>query len=154
MIDFGDRPEVWVYFKLRLTNTSQGTKTIGGLAPNGISMLSQLFQVSTNGALPSFGGAQTTAGFSPNVTYNVWLHYRKGTGSNGIVDIAFSASGTKPTNGSQFKQFTNYTGVNNAGRLVLGTSVHTTFDIILDDIRVAHAEIGNVPCDCSISGTR
>lgn len=145
MIDFGDRPEVWVYFKLRLTNTSQGTKTIGGLAQNGGSTLNQLFQVSTNGGLPSFGGAQTATGFSANMTYNVWLHYRKGTGSNGIVDIAFSTTGTKPTGGNEFAQSTTYAGTSNAGRLVLGTSAHTVFDIILDDIRVAHAEIGNVP---------
>ena len=149
-IDFGNRPEVWVYFKLRLTAASQGTKTIGGLTQNGGLTLNQLFQVYTpgplSGLLPSFGGAQTMAGFSPNVTYNVWLHYRKGTGSNGIVDIAFSTGAIKPTSGSsQFAQFTTYTGTNNAGRLVLGTSAHTTFDIILDDIRVAHAEIGNVP---------
>ena len=75
----------------------------------------------------------------------MWLHYRKGTGSNGIVDVAFSTTGTKPTSGSQFAQSTTYTGTNNAGRLVLGTSAHTVFDIILDSIRVAHAEIGNVP---------
>jgi hypothetical protein len=152
-IDFGDRPEVWVNFKLRLTATPQGTNTIGGLAPNGISILSQLFQINKNGSLNrlSFGGAQTAAGVLPNTTYNVWLHYRKGTGSNGIVDIAFSTSATKPTSGSQFAQSTTYTGVNNAGRLVLGTSVNTTFGIILDDIRVAHAEIGNVPCVCSLT---
>ena len=150
MIDFGDHPEVWVYFKLRLTTTSQGTKTIGGLAQNGGSTVSQLFQVSTIAALPSFGGVggtQFTSGFAANTTYNVWLHYRRAFGvNNGVVDLAWSTGNTKPTDSGHFAQSTTYAGTNDAGRLVLGTyPVHTAFDMIVDDIRVAYGEIGNVP---------
>jgi hypothetical protein len=144
LVDFADQAEVWVYFKLRLTNTSQGTKTIGGLSQNG-GTINQLFQVNTAGLKPSFGGAQTTDGFAANTTYDVWLHYRKGTGSNGIVDIGFSTNGTKPTSGTRFAQSTTYTGVNNAGRLFLGTSAHTNFDVIIDKIRVDNSEIGSNP---------
>jgi hypothetical protein len=143
-VDFGDQAEVWVYFKLALTGSAPtSAKTIGGLGPNG-GAITQLFQIDSS-LRPSFGGAQTTDPFLLNTAYHVWLHYRKGTGSNGIVEIGFSTDGTKPTSGNKWKKSTTYIGINNAGRLSLGTTTSTTINIKFDKIRVDNSEIGSNP---------
>ncbi|HEY2711363.1 MAG TPA: glycoside hydrolase [Chthoniobacterales bacterium] len=144
-VDFGDQAEVWVFFKLAVTGSAPATAaTIAGLSANG-GTITELLQVTPFGKL-SFGGAQTSASLTLNTTNNVWLHYRKGTGSNGIVEVAFSTSETKPTSGSTYyAASTSYTGTNEAGRLFLGTTASTTINMVFDKIRVDNSEIRSNP---------
>ena len=143
-VDFDNQAEVWVYFKLYLdASPPTSATTIGGLGANG-GTVTQLFQIDSS-LRPSFGGAQTTDSFALKTAYHVWLHYRKGTGSNGIVEIGFSTDGTKPTSGNKYKKLTTYTGTNDAGRLFLGTTTQTTITKIFDKIRVDNSEIGSNP---------
>jgi hypothetical protein len=144
-VNFANQPEVYIYFKLRLTAASTATKTIGGVAQNAGSV-QQTLQINSSNQL-SFGGAQTVTALSTNTTYHVWLHYRQGTpsNSNGVVDIGFSTDGIKPTSGNRFAKSITNGGTNDAGRLFLGPSTQSSFDMIVDSIRVAYAEIGNAP---------
>lgn len=54
--------------------------------------------------------ATTTATIQSNTWYHIWAHWKKGTGSNGEVEIAFSETRTKPTSG-------NYYSSNSTGQL-------------------------------------
>ncbi len=144
--DFADQAEATIYFKLRLSGTTSA-RIIGGLGANG-GTIKQLFQLNSS-FQPSFGSATSSATTSAvmllDTTYDVWLHYRKGTGANGVVDIGFSTDGTRPTSGSNFARLSNCPDTTNAGRLFLGPAAQSTFDSIFDKIRVSPAQIGNRP---------
>ncbi len=87
--------------------------------PASYSIIAYLLNAATNGeasiALFSDGvislicGPQTIpiAAMSANTTYYVWVRLVKGTGSNGVAEIAFDTIDSRPTSGDNFAMRTN-----------------------------------------------
>ncbi len=82
--------------------------------------------------------------FILDTVYHFWLHYKKGTGSDGVVDIGFSSDGIRPTSGGNYKEITNAAGTLDAG-LVAPFNSGGVADLIYDKIRILDSVIGNNP---------
>jgi hypothetical protein len=93
--------------------------------------------------------ASTVSGVSADTDYNVWVHYKKGTGSNGEMSVGFSTGTTEPTSGDNYASLTNGTSTNQTDRWQWRNNTATTtrsyyFDsMIVDDVIVDDAAIGD-----------
>lgn len=146
---FAAQNEIWVYFMLRFPNlTDHNPAYIGWLEIPGttISMtINNTFTVSISGSVT----ATTVATMTSNTTYHVWAHYKKGSGTDQVQDIAFSTTGIKPLSGNNFAQAINGNRTTQITKLTLawdgeGASFPTR-EYIFDKIRVANTCIGDNP---------
>lgn len=100
----------WFYFRTTElpTTISQVAALQTGFTRNGsLSVLS-------DGRLTvkAIGGnsAETIGTLSVNTTYQIWLEYEKGTGSDAVSRVFFSTDGTKPASGNNTASSTDGTG--------------------------------------------
>lgn len=146
IVDFTSGPEYWIYFLLRITNGSApaGNRTIGGGHVTGSTTVYAFLQVNLNLKVLWGTAAATATALSLDTTYHVWLHIKKGTGTNGIVDVGFSTNGVRPTSGGTFSQDTANTGTSDVARFSFGTTAtNTNVDMIYDKVRIATSQIGD-----------
>jgi len=144
-VDFTNMDEAWFYFLMRYTNGSApgGARNVATIALNGSTTAVANFQIAATLRF-NFGAANTTLVTTVDTTYHVWLHYKKGTGANSVIDIGLSTTGIRPTSGSGYAEVLNGAATSQVGRIMLGTIVTTTnFDFIYDNVRVAATQIGD-----------
>jgi hypothetical protein len=143
--------EVWIYFRMRPIDIDESaTRTIFSLRTNTVDWLN--LRVTTTGELQgqlAAGTITTVATISESTTYHVWIHWKSETGgsANGVADIAFSTTGTKPVSGDNFAQLTNNTTEEYMNRVFFGLEGSTagTGEYIFDTVRISNTVIGDNP---------
>lgn len=97
-------------FMFNITNTVVNGVRIASFADTGGSVQIQI-QVQGGKLRIAHGTAtaDTVTSVSANTTYYCWLYGQKGTGANGIANVAFSTSKTRPTSGNGFAEVTTGT---------------------------------------------
>jgi len=146
---FAAQDEIWVYFMVRFPNlTDHNPAYLGWLEIPGTTIamtLNNTFTVSISGGVTS----TTVATMTSNTTYHVWAHYRKGSGTDQVQDIAFSTTGIKPLSGNNFAQSINGNRTTQITKLTLAWdgegAAFPTREYIFDKIRVANTCIGDNP---------
>lgn len=95
------------------------------------------------------GTLQETVGtLSATTLYHFWVSYRPGTGTDAVLEIAFSTDGTKPTSGNNYQISNNGTATADANRIYFyGTyaTAPSAFDVVIDHLLIANTPIGNNP---------
>jgi hypothetical protein len=144
-VSFSALDEIWVYFLLRPITIDAATRTIASLHIGGSERV--LIRVTSTGQLhyDGSGTGSTTGTMSAGNTYHVWIHYKKSTAANGVIDIGFSTDGTRPTSGNNFVQTTTDSESNQIDRLDLGAAALISQEYIFDKVRVDNAQIGDNP---------
>lgn len=90
------------------------------------------------------GIVSTVAAISSNTTYNVWVHYIAGSGSNGFMSLGFSATSTEPTSGDQYAQVSNCTATASPDRIrLVAASTVVGRTQFFDRIAVNNTAIGD-----------
>ncbi len=133
--------EVWVRYRVRFIEDGAGALLYfydSGFGQRG------LVYRQTGGALTvdSGGGSDTTvATTSINTTYWIWVHYKKGTGANGEMDVWFSSTSTKPADGSD--NHATITGSTATADIDFLAFINTSGNVehYIDEVRVAAASI-------------
>jgi hypothetical protein len=134
---------VWVYFLFRPVVIPGSSSTFLTVNSGGTPVES--YRILADGRLQCLSGSTTTVGtVSAGTTYHVWCHYKKGSGANAVIDIAFSTDGLRPTSGNNFAQKTNGTSTSQVDRLIVGPTLNTQTHIF-DKVRVDDAQIGDNP---------
>lgn len=139
-IDFPGQDELWVFAKFYIANYynyafqiqgSVGTLiAFGNWGPNNTRYLGQGFDVFPGGEL-----------LYQTIKY-AWVQYKKGTGSNAIVNVYYANTATRPAS-PQFTR-TNSTSTVQATRLYWGAG-SSGLPNQLDTLRISSKEIGDNP---------
>lgn len=147
--DFGDKDEVWVYFRLQIQGTSPGgDRRIMSISQNGGSTEAySLFMTSGRALKLNSAGPNTTNVLSLNTTYHIWFHALRNLGTNiGYMEVGFSTDGTKPTSGNSWKELTGLSSTTLCGRIWLGCDqTNTASPYIFDSVLIDDVPIGSNP---------
>jgi hypothetical protein len=116
--------EGWMRFAVCLTNTVVDTWFLaifvnaGGGSEASLRINGATLSVEANGA----SSASTVASISANTTNYIWFHYKKGTGTDAVVDVGFAEHPNKnrPTSGNYFAQVTDGTSTGDAVSYYIG----------------------------------
>lgn len=143
---FASQNEAWIYFQWRPV-TLDGASYIAALYGGGSERL--WIRVNSDGTMRIDHGAissNTVATVTAGTTYNVWARYKIGAGTDGVGELAFSTTTTKPTSGSGFVSLANGTETAPVTLCRLGNlSFVRTIDFIYDKVRVDDVAIGDNP---------
>jgi hypothetical protein len=104
---------------------------------------------------PTGGTTQTmTNALAADTTYNVWVRFQKGNGTNAFISIGVSTTTTRPTatvDSNNYVESTNGTTTFDSNHLqISGTQTSGTngIDVVVDYLRIADCSvnvIGNNP---------
>lgn len=134
--DFADKGEVWIKLKFRMNLLPGAGRTVLEIC-NGATPLVYL-QIRSTGILRMYGPdlADTVDAMAINTDYFIWFHHKKGSG-DGMSEVSFSATDSRPTTGNAYATVTSQTQASDSNRLILsigGTGVNPIWDLIqLDD---------------------
>lgn len=139
--------DIWAYFLYRPLVLPAGFVGVASFKPSGASLMH--LQITSTGAIRAvgnFGSATpTTSVMSVNTTYHVWMHFKAGTGANGIQYVAFSTNGIRPTIGNNVSETTTTAETNTVDRMRFWAEGGTTWSYIVDKLRINNVEIGDNP---------
>jgi len=94
---FANKTEVWVYFMFRLLNAPSTTTNFMSISTTitqwGVNPTTGKWYIKSGGT----ANKESTASYAMNTTYYIWLHYKKGTGANGILQLYVNTDGIKPS---------------------------------------------------------
>lgn len=109
---FTSKSECWAYTQFKVASLAiGGAREIFSLKDSsGVSQC--IVKLNTDGTLQIwdayFNGTSTTAAILANADTYIWIHYKAGTGSNGVVEVKWSTTGTQPVSlGANYVQITN-----------------------------------------------
>lgn len=143
---FTAQSEVWFYWLFRPVVSANANRIIyrGMLA--GVNKFNVRLKLTTK-ALELYdltgGSAVTVATISTGTTYHIWGHYK--ADPDGILEIAFSTDGVKPTSGNNYASSTAGTLADNVDNVQVGNFSAATDDFIIDRVLVDDVEIGDNP---------
>jgi len=146
-LDFLNQDTVYFYCLFRLVGSAPGgNRDIVAFGPNGSADQDLRIVVTSAGRLSThITGVSPADALSFGTTYHLWARYSKGTGSDAVVEVAYSTDGTKPTSGTKYATATNLAHTAQAGRVWLGFNATGNYDVIFDKVLVAATEIGSNP---------
>ncbi len=125
--------EVWVRFKWRVSTQVSGFRILSLRNQSGDSEVAYLQTGGTNQlqVINGSGNCLPVSTYSAATTYNIWIRYKKGTGSNSEMSVGFTTGTTEPTSGNDFCSLTNGTATAQINRfqfrLNSGTSDHVAY---------------------------
>lgn len=132
--------DVWVFFAIRVDAFTAGNDMVR-LRDGSSDIVA--FRAHTSGQFRLACGGQTgTTSMSPGTWYYVWIHYVKGTGSDGTCDAFVSTTTTKP--GTATIALSGTTATANITQL-RSYGLNTTTIHSLDYIRADDVAIGSAP---------
>lgn len=113
-INMPNTGEIWWRFKMILTNTVVNGARLWIVADNTFTLRAGI-EIRSSGLRITHGtaNATTVATMSANTTIHVWGHYLKGSGANGVADVAWSTAKQKPTSGNNFASVSTGTSTQN-----------------------------------------
>lgn len=144
-----DKGELWAFFKINITAYPSASRTIFTFRDS-VAGIAGSATLGTTGTLTARNGSiNSTASVSVmalSTTYNIWYHWKKGTGANGIAQAGFDTGTTEITSGNQFASTSSGNSTLDAHDLQMGFISNTTGDYIIDQVLVSDtATIGNNP---------
>lgn len=142
---FASTTDLWVYCKVRIGTAIDANGYFIFLVGPNIEI--QIFGASSDAlrVSGSVNSPTTTDVWSPDTTYEVWVHYIAGSGANARCSVAFSTDGTKPTSGNKFTEFTTGTETGGVTAVRFGSVTGAAQDMRFDKMRVDDADIGTSP---------
>jgi hypothetical protein len=88
----------------------------------------------------------TVGAIAANTVYHFWIHYRAGSGANGVGSLGFSLTETEATSGNNFTSTSAGTATGTIGLFdPENTSTAATFDFFFDKVRLDVNPIGSNP---------
>lgn len=140
-------PEIYIYFLLRVHTAAAANQIILDLTNSSGTQILSLYFMST-GRLALYDSSSTASpadSLSLDTTYSVWLYYKSGTGSNGLLECEFATTPTKVGSGTKFASTSNGINTQNFARIRLGNISNFTCDYYFDMIRIKNSVIGSNP---------
>lgn len=142
------RSEVWYYFLWRRENTIDGASIMYVIDENENPQLYVYLVPTANTIRVGIGPsthATTSESTSDGNTYHIWVHYKKGTGTDAVLEVHFSTTPTKPADGSG-----GHAKVTNGGSTIDATGVwffseYVGVDWRVDKVRADDEPIGSDP---------
>lgn len=141
---FAAQSSVWFYCMFRFPSaTNNNTSHLIQLRDSGGAEVCGMRFASGGVYTISHGTANASSAasaYASATTYHIWLHYTKGTGANGTLDLYFSSTSTQP--GSPSLSITTGTATADAAQIFLqrGTTI-----MVIDKVRVSASAIGSAP---------
>jgi hypothetical protein len=133
--------EVWLKCSFRLDGTMPGFNyLLRFLNSSDIEMLDIAF---LSGPLYVFDGVsggtgQTVDSVTSGTVYDLWVHYKKGTGADAILEASFDVTGNpRPNTGNKYVVVANGAGTANAVKLDLFGSAT---DVVFDNVQVCNTD--------------
>jgi hypothetical protein len=145
---FSAQDEVWAYFLMKAeTLPSGGFEIIAAWLQSGSLNASVAVNPSGTLRISSSSVDSTVDAISAGTVYNVWFHFKSGTGSDGVLDVGFSTNGTRPTSGNKFVQVTGQTisGNLDAFKFMRFTGNPSRATYVFDNALVKTSQIGDSP---------
>jgi hypothetical protein len=146
--------ELWGYFKLRITDYTLNSGTYrkmfwlsnGGTSVFSVSLYNNAGTLYLRGAAGNQAAIPADA-VTTGTTYNVWVHYKKGTGADAEGSIEFATTDTKVGSGNKFASFTGGNSTADVNRVLLQPEYITAqgADVIWDKVRLDDVAIGSAP---------
>lgn len=104
--------EVYCFFKFRMSALPPGITNIFNFQTAGSVTVLEVDCNATGTITMKHGTTSltTTGAISANVVYNFWVHYKAGSGANGIGSVGFSTTETETTSGANFVSTSAGTG--------------------------------------------
>lgn len=150
--DFPSGPysELWGYFRLQMIALPSTTRQFFRLRDGSATVVFTL-QVTSGGMIGVVAGGtggNTVSAVTAGNTFNFWWHWKKGTGSNAIGSVGFSADGSlvEVTSGNGFHQRSAGTATTDAAEMHFGNTANGANEFVVDKVRVlATGAVGNYP---------
>ena len=134
-----DMAEFWMRFMIRPTELGSAFLNLFDASYNTLVAI----YTTSGGKLGVSGGSnpETVATMSVNTSYYVWVHYLKGSGSNGVCEVWWSTNSTKPADGTDYhaKTTTGTWAVNIAWPTFTNSSALQ--ETYFDEVRIAASSI-------------
>ncbi len=150
-----DVTEFWGFCKFRVDTAISANRLVLQISDTGGTATGGFTLVSSAGSPPNTLTARngttnattTVTGLTAGADYNIWFHWKKGSGANGIGSVGFdvAANTTEITSGNQFSSVTG-NAVVDAHSITVGFPSNTTGAFVIDMILLSNtATIGNNP---------
>lgn len=142
--------EAWVYVLIRPLDTPTGTGDKTLIMVTATATTKGRVTIDNAAKISVYNGSTkaTTVGVvSTTDNTHLWFHYKKGTGADGVADVGFSTTGTKPSTGDNFAAVSAGTATTDVDRIYIesefinGSGIRVHFD----KLRVDDATIGDNP---------
>lgn len=145
--NFSSSNEIWGYFMFHPISQLSTIQPLRLRNPDASVFIIERY---TAGNIAIYNGSSTDSSvntMSLNTTYHVWFHYKTGSGSDSIAEVAFSTDGIKPISGGSYVQVINGTSTLPASELYLGPYlIGGNFEYVFDKIRLNNtSSIGDNP---------
>lgn len=149
-ITFSATSEIWGYMMFR----TQGSNTVSNILRILAAADTPVASVYNDGTgklvayddVGASGTAGTVDAMSPDTTYHLMWRYKKGTGSDSVIEVEFSTTPTFTGSGNKFTSKTNGQAVSDAVGIELGNRTAAfTYDLVFDKVIVDDVAIGNNP---------
>lgn len=145
--NFTSSPEIYIYLLFRIHSTAAANKVPLSLLDNTSTTFLQLYILATS-QLDFYDGsneAKPTDATGLDTSYSVWLHYKKGTGANAVMEVEYATTPTQVGSGSKYASFSNGVGTSNVTGINLGDTSAYTSDLYFDKLRISTTPIGSNP---------
>ncbi len=139
--------EIWIYFLMRVVSQTANAYFFSclGSAPSACdAYIDGAWRLNFCGDLC----AQPATAITSNVTYHVWMHYKKGAGFSSINSIGFSTDGIRPTSGGTYAEQTSGNRTQPIFKICFpkrSDEGSVSKQIIYDKVRVSITQIGDNP---------
>lgn len=144
-VTFTDQSEVWGFAQFKGASFPSNIAVLDLVDSTGTSVCA--VHVDTTGAVSisnsAFEGVSTTALMTAGTAYNIWFHYKAGSGT-GIIEVAFSSTTTKPTSGTAYAIFSASSVSTSVSRILLRTNGDNS-KYTFDNVTVSTSNITGVP---------
>jgi hypothetical protein len=151
--------DLWVHFRYKPTDSTPATSHNILVFRDGSDNDVGSIDIRTNGTMRFYHGTKyvstMVAIFADGTKIHFWVHYAKGTGSNGTMEVYWSANATRPalsttgcynTDVDQPCSLTTGTGAVDVAAISIREYNNTTGGAYFDQVLAKATEIGSV-CD-------
>ncbi len=141
--------ELWVKFMLKVTNQLGGYEALFRLGDSAHTEIARI-QITPSMVLgaydPQTGALDVTTvnALSLDTIYDVWVHYKKGSGSNGVLECSFATDGSaRPNSGDNWCGGTNLSSTANAAEFFFKASGTVPFNgiYVVDNVQIADTDV-------------
>lgn len=149
-ITFTPSGEVEVYIKLKISDMDSLGSANFLVFQSNLAQRALVLLTTNKLRVGGVGGSNvdTVGTLTTGTLYHIWARYSAGSGSDGIISVAFSTDGIRPTSGNNFAEINTGANTGTVDRIYLyGDYVSDTasYDLIIDRFLTLFSPIGNNP---------